>query len=652
MPRRWSEEWAKPEPSEVTVNGEPRAFVLYRTRAYAKTPGALDLDSVRQAAGLQTGSIGFGFFSTPQVTQKNLESNRPHLTVRALPPAPTGFSGAVGQFKLVSKVVPENAAVGEPITWTLELSGTGNWPDVAGLPTRDVSTDFQVVQPKAKRTPADGKLFDVTLAEDVVLVSTKAGTYTLGPVSFVYFDPKSGTYKTLTAPRATVTIAAPGAPKLNLNVTSPGPAESATAEPAAKATLPPAIPAPPAGIPRDPLLGSDVARPPLAESTLLALVLVPFLLPLVAWAWLALRRAQRTDPVRPRREARARLAATLAQLRDGSPSPQLLLAWQRDTAVLWQIVHAAPPANALADVAWSQLWLECDRALYGAKSELPSDWAARAEAALEAKRVPGFNPLRAFLPRNIFPFAALVALSLISLTTLRAAEDGTASYRRGDFTAAEKSWHTALDKNPTDWIARHNLALALTQQDRAGESAAQAAAAFVQNPADPSVRWHFGLASDKAGFAPAPLAGFLTPGFAQLLARRASAAQWQLALIAAALVVALALTLLLVNSYGRRTRAASWVGGAMIAVALLTTGVALAGWQAYGTAADARAVVVWRAGTLRSIPTEADNAQKTTPLAAGSVAVADKTFLGWTRLAFDNGQTGWMRKEELVPLWR
>jgi hypothetical protein len=79
---------------------------------------------------------------------------------------------------------------------------------------------------------------------------------------------------------------------------------------------------------------------------------------------------------------------------------------------------------------------------------------------------------------------------------------------------------------------------------------------------------------------------------------------------------------------------------------------ALLSLREFGETADARVVVVLRAGILRSIPTEADTAQKTTPLAAGSVAIADKTFLGWTRLAFENGQTGWIRKEELVALWR
>jgi hypothetical protein len=70
-------------------------------------------------------------------------------------------------------------------------------------------------------------------------------------------------------------------------------------------------------------------------------------------------------------------------------------------------------------------------------------------------------------------------------------------------------------------------------------------------------------------------------------------------------------------------------------------------------AADTRAVVVWRAGILRSIPTEADVSQKTTPLPAGSVAIADKAFLGlrWIRIAFPNGETGWIPRGEAVFLW-
>jgi hypothetical protein len=79
---------------------------------------------------------------------------------------------------------------------------------------------------------------------------------------------------------------------------------------------------------------------------------------------------------------------------------------------------------------------------------------------------------------------------------------------------------------------------------------------------------------------------------------------------------------------------------------------AIAGVRSYGLSAHADSVIVARASTLRSVPTEADTTQKTSPLAAGSLALVDKTFLGWTRLSFENGQTGWVRKDDIVFLWK
>ncbi|MBI5771048.1 MAG: BatD family protein [Verrucomicrobia bacterium] len=667
------EDWSKPEVTEDPVGGERRARVTYRTRASARTPNTVKLEAATHLINIQTGTVGFGFFTQSRMEPVSVTSDQPVITVRPLPAgAPAGFAGAVGEFELVSEIVPENAGVGEPITWTLELKGTGNWPDIAGLPSREVSKDFQVVQPKARRTPTDNKLFDVVLAEDVVLVPTKPGNYPLGPVSFTYFDPKSGTYKTKKTEAKTCRIAAPAAPKLNLTVapsatapaaeTPPAPAAApAGPTPAQIENLKTKSPVPPAGLPRDPLPGSAIAAPPLPVRTWLAWIVAPLALPALVWAWLAVRRAQTTDPLRPRREARQRLARTLAQLRSGPLSPQLLLAWQRDAAVLWQLHHAAPPPSATGDAGWSALWAECDRALYSSRTELPSDWVARADAALAARPVAGFNPLRALLPRNLFPFAAAIAaLLLIPCSILLAAAaatnaaDGHALYRRGDFAGAEKSWRAATLAAPTNWIARYNLSLALAQQERPAESAAHAAAAFVQQPGSPATRWHLVLASEKAAFVPAGLGAFLSPDAHHALARQASPAVWQYAAVAASALVALALCTLLLGAYGRRQRLTTWLAGSAIVAAVVGGAISGWSWQTFGTTGDPRAVVVTRAGTLRSIPTEADTAQKTTPVTAGSVALAVTTFLDgrWTKLQFDNGQTGWVRSAELVGLWR
>jgi hypothetical protein len=659
------EEWSKFEPSETLSNGEARLHITSRTRAYAKTPGPITLNAANQLVNLQSGSIGFGLFQTPRIEQLSVTSNQPSLVVRPLPSAPAGFSGAVGQFKLTSKVVPTNAAVGEPVTWTLELSGTGNWPDIAGLPQREVSKDFSVVQPQAKRTPAEGKLFDVTLSEDVVLVPTHAGSYTLGPVNFVYFDPAEGSYKTISTPRTAITISAPvAAPNAGA---APSPRESATkAEPpppdldqAKIENLKSKIPALPSGLPRDPLAGSDVAPLPLSHRSVLPWATAPFAAVLILWVVLAFRQARKTDPLRPRREARARLAATLAKLKSAPPSAlssQLLLRWQHDAAILWHLHHAAPPATALADPAWSRLWSEADAALYSAGAPLPPDWIARAQAALAAKTLPSLSPLRLFLPQNLFPFVALFAVALLPFAsaaeTPARAGNAAAAYAKADFATAERLWRESLAAHPTDSVARHNLALALAQQDRFGEAAAHAAAAFVQNPPETAIRWTFLFTSEKAGAVPSPLAGFITPGPLQSLARHASPSQWQRLLIAAAFGVALAIAVLLFNAYGPRRLLVRRLAAVFFAICVLLGGTAAASVHAYGLAADVRAVVTWRAGTLRSIPTEADNTQKTTTLPAGSVALADKTFLGWVRLSFENGQTGWVRQEEIIGFWR
>jgi len=675
------EDWSRPEAFEITAGGGPKTGLAYHARALIRTPGSQQLNAINQLVNLNVGVTGFGFFQQRQYQQFSVISKVPTIDVRPLPPAPAGFSGAVGDFKLLSRLVPASAAVGEPVTWTLQLTGKGNWPDIHELPAREVSKDFQVIQPQPKRTPADGKLFDATLSEDIVLVPTKPGTYNLGGVEFVYFDPATGTYKTLDAPPATVTVTGAQGSGSAAGTGQPGPAGMQGAGSQAKLTAA----ALPTQLPRDPMTDSgDTVSAPMAPNLLAASILAPGGALLLFWGWLAWMRARRTDPRRALREAHGRLASTLSRVRTAAANaaepdrlPPLLLDWQHDSAILLGIPHAAPVAGHLgaAGGTWSTLWSESDRALYGAERALPGDWVERASAALAATPPPSFKSRQMFLFQNLFPFLAAACLLVgMAPATVRADEaqgpsQGSSSYRRGDFTSAEASWRHALTSAPALPSAHYNLSLALAQQSRWEEAAAHASAAFVQEPGNEAVRWQFALACEKAGYAPAPLVGFVKPGPVQRLARLASPSCWQWTMIASSVLFAAALAFALAASYRTRTERGlrpspstglgagrSKIFGAgpalLVAVlALLLLFTSALGWRAYGEAADSRAVVVWRAGLLRSIPTEADVEQKTAPLAAGSVATVNKAFLGWVRLSFENGETGWVRVEETVPLW-
>ena len=328
-----------------------------RPAATSPPPGNYRIPAATQEVVLVVDTSGnlFSFpFSAPEMVQHTVTSNEPALTIKPLPDgAPADFGGAVGQFTFTSKVVPTSVAVGEPITWTLELGGTGNWPDIHGLPAREVSKDFKVLQPQAKRTPAEGKLFDATLTEDVVLIPTKPGTYTLGPVSYSYFDPRSGTYQTVqTEPRdgdhhsargrragqpAAVHAAgtdqrrAAGAAHHRLHAAAAGAARRARRDSARSA----ARRRHGTGAALQPRPVSRAARPPSSGSC------PP------GWSWPRCAPGGPTRCVPGARPAR-RLAQTLAFLRGATTAAarlQALHAWQRDAATLLGIAHAAPSSG-------------------------------------------------------------------------------------------------------------------------------------------------------------------------------------------------------------------------------------------------------------------------------------------------------------------
>jgi hypothetical protein len=226
------------------------------------------------------------------------------------------------------------------------------------------------------------------------------------------------------------------------------------------------------------------------------------------------------------------------------------------------------------------------------------------------------------------------------------------AYRSGDFAAAEKGWRDVLAKKPTDAIARYNLSLAVAQQDRWAESVAHATASFVQQPADSPARWQLVLAGEKAGFLPDSFVRFLPAGPRQSLAALAAPGIWQIVLIISVFIFVGGLALMVQGFYRNRSRLRAWSALTLIGVGFLLAASSIVSLHAYGVAADSRAVIAWRPGLLRSIPTEADTTQKTTALAAGSAAIVDGSFLGWVRLTFANGQTGWVRKEDVIALWR
>jgi hypothetical protein len=656
------EPFQEPEKVNATIAGEERPGLRYRTRALIRKTGVINLEAVQQRINVQTGERPGFFLSQPRVEEFLITSNQPAITVQPLPvPAPDGFNGAVGSFEFESTVVPTEAVVGDPITWTLKLSGRGNWPEGITLPEREAAVDFKVIQPQSNKQMEEDQLFAGTLTEDVVLVPTRPGSYRLGGADWVFFDPDAGRYETVS--RDSVTV---GVNPLAVPLPSVPPPDPAAADLLPGETI---LPEPPPvfenrgpALPRDPIAGEARGFVPFALPPLGWAVIV-FLPAMIILGWQIWRRFRHDDPNQNAKKARRRLISLTASLEKATDSGQkreLLIEWMQFGARALAIPTAAPsvpdieqhlsgPRQSAARSDWTSLWKEAEEALYGLDHDLSADWIARAKSIVQKVRV-GRRPFSAFFRRRYWLPSILILTTLNPFDSLEA-ENSIDRYREGAFTESELGWRDDVVKAPLNSVARNNLALALAQQDRWPEANAYWTTAYVLNPVNEDLRWNL-----RAGLSRAP---GMQPRLAELLeaeglawmATRLSPGAWDRIQGFGAVLTALSIGLGIFGLY-RRIRIALFI--APIALIAGTAGLAIGAISAfqYGVRAHPDAVVVQTDSVLRSIPTDVADAQQSRTLPAGEIAVVEGEFLSWRKLRLDSGETGWARKTVILPVYR
>ncbi len=147
------------------------------------------------------------FFDTGQTVNYLAKSNTIKLNVLPLPSknVPPSFNGAVGSFKMTSSLDKSETKTNDPINIKLDISGTGNIkllnaPEVK-LPTGMEKYDPQVKQDISRKNVVSGKM-DV----DYLIVPRIAGTKTIPPIEFSYFNPNKKSYETLSTPEYKIKI--------------------------------------------------------------------------------------------------------------------------------------------------------------------------------------------------------------------------------------------------------------------------------------------------------------------------------------------------------------------------------------------------------------------------------------------------------------
>jgi hypothetical protein len=404
-------------------------------------------------------------------------------------------------------------------------------------------------------------------------------------------------------------------------------------------------------------------------------VLLALALPGLSWLCFAWKCALEEDPHRLRRSGIRELSRILTQVRRSGSSPQRLHlhGWCRATARAWGVQASAPTASEVTDslhaltgddkftAAWAELWSVTERSLYAADAEPPpSDWLERTSVAAARIEIPRRerwlpNRLRHWLPSLAAVVFAISCGACGSSLTAQASRlaveaeqlDATARLLR----EAQPAALQALHANWNDWAAHHNVGAFQIQQGNWNVAVACAAAAFVQHPSTAATRDNLRFALQQSGTMDPTLRRLLYGAWYQRIPDLLSPSGWQHLALAASLIVAAGLTAMVTALYvsNHRYLLLGSRGGLAFGAMLFIT--AVMAWNAYGALNQPAAGMLLQSVNLSPVPTELVPEQQTSPLPAGSVVLAHRSFLGWQQVTFGENASGWVRRNAVMPFY-
>ncbi len=212
-----------PNADAVTVeklNGKPyTVHIIRKTQLVPLQAGTIDLDPVEventvhfvrkdpRQEHKHSGNAIRDFFDQmagedemgPEVTDNVTLDTKPlPITIKPLPEEnrPAGFNGAVGRFSIQASLANKNMSAQDEATLHVVVRGQGNLP-VITAPSVSWPNGIEAFDPTAKEdvnktvAPMSG-----SKSFDYVFTPRNPGHYTIPPISFPYFDPSSGSYKT------------------------------------------------------------------------------------------------------------------------------------------------------------------------------------------------------------------------------------------------------------------------------------------------------------------------------------------------------------------------------------------------------------------------------------------------------------------------
>ena len=318
--------------------------------------------------------------------QKEVTLKSEDQTIEVLPlpeeGRPDGFTGAVGNFKFDGVKVPSDWRTGEPNQISARLSGSGNFALLAA-PKPTPEDAWKIYPGKDEFKAGDLASFSGSKDFQFSVVPKIGGPQDIA-LTFSYFDPAVGEYRTLSSPSQNINVAGEDLPTTDLAAT---PSAAEPEKPAGGLVAQHVRPQPASSL--VPLVDRPAFRGLLGASAAMAAL----------GGLLGLMRVRRDDP---RRIAGAALDAATREALDRAEKSAIThdaagyfaaarLALQHQLGARW---NQPPEAITLAEISTrlpddspvAKFFREADRVAYQpvAASEVPSEWRTLLDEALDS----------------------------------------------------------------------------------------------------------------------------------------------------------------------------------------------------------------------------------------------------------------------------
>ena len=208
--------------SVEVVNGQRYNVVeLQKTAMFAQKSGRLTIDPleveciVRVKAQKQRSNDVFSdpffdsFFDSYANVKKSVKSNAVTLNVNSLPATgkPADFGGSVGSYTMTSSIDKSNVKANDAVNLKFTISGTGNIKLIEE-PSITFPPDVEKYSNKSNdNVSTSGGIISGKKTFEYLLILRAAGVFKIPSYNFIYFDPSSKTYKTVSSPEYKLNVA-------------------------------------------------------------------------------------------------------------------------------------------------------------------------------------------------------------------------------------------------------------------------------------------------------------------------------------------------------------------------------------------------------------------------------------------------------------